>query len=616
MSERRGSTRSGKGRRCVDDACTGENRRAVREGDDKASRSSSASRIPFTLPSDSRLGRIWSFSRRHLLELGLGAAFGVVAVRLGYLQTIKTGAYGASAKTERTANITLPYRRGAIYDRNGILLAQSVDAVTIYADPTQVETSAINLTANTLSEILGGSASDYAALISDDSRTFVYLKKRADVDVAERLKARLKELKLSGVFYLDDSRRVYPLGEIAGNLIGCVGEDGAGLSGLELYYNDLLTGVEGSLIEERGRDGAPIVGGQSERVDPIDGQSIVISIDVDIQRTVQEQLAATKDDWKCGDGVAIVMQPETGEILACASTPFLDPSRLDLASNDALKLRAVTDSYEPGSTTKPLTASMAIDLGIATPDTTYPAPAKIQVGTDWVGDADQRKDFIEMSLTEMLERSSNVGAVLCAESVGAEQFSKYLGKYGVGTMTGIDYPGEATGIVPKLENYTGAWQAMAFGQSFAVPPIQMARAIACVANEGVLTQPHFLLSKGGEEVAYGQGDRVVATATAEQVDWMMNSVVEYGYGYTGAVEGYNLSAKTGTSERLDPNTGAYAHDSFTVSFMGFGPTEDPKALVYILFDEVDGAHEGTSAGAPWAAIMQETLTKLDIAPYR
>ncbi len=562
----------------------------------------------------SSLAKAKEFTRRHLLELGLGGAFAVVAIRLGWLQTVKTGAYASAAKTERTANITMPYRRGAIYERNGILLAQSVDATTVYANPKQIKTADINATANTLSEILGGSATAYAALISDNTLSFVYVEKRVDPAVAEKLKTRLSELKLGGISYLEDSRRVYPLGEVAGNLIGCVGEEGKGLTGLELYYDDLLTGTDGSLIEERSRDGAPVVGGQSERVDPIDGTNIVISIDVDIQRTAQETLTSTIDEWNCGDGVAIVMHPETGEILACASTPFLDPSRLDLATSDALKLRGITDSYEPGSTTKPLTASMAIDLGIATPDTVYPAPAKIQVGDSWVGDADARADFIEMTLTQVLERSSNVGAVLCAESVGAEHFSQYLTKYGVGTATGIDYPGEATGIVPELKDYSGAWQFMAFGQSFAVPPIQMARAVGAIANEGVPVQPHFLISKGGEEVTYERGERVIATATAEQVDWMMNSVVVNGYGRTGAIDGYNLSAKTGTSERLDPNTGAYAKDSFTVSFMGFGPTEDPKALVYILFDEVDMAHQGTSAGAPWAAIMQETLTKLDIAP--
>lgn len=563
------------------------------------------------------LQRAWDkargISRLHFLYGAFGAAFVGVTAKLFWLQTVQSGKYASLAKEERTARVTLPAKRGAIYDRNGVVLAQSVDATTVYAMPMNVATADINPIANLLAQHLGGNAVDYAEKLTGVG-SFCYIAKRVDPDVASALKQELSDRKLQGVYFLSDSKRVYPMGQVAGNLLGCVGEEGHGLTGLELYYDDVLTGTDGYLIQERSRDGAPIAGGQNERTDPQDGTSIVIAIDVDIQRKAEEELTSTIADWHCGDGVAIVMQPETGEVLACASTPLLDPGDLSNASSDALKLRGVTDSYEPGSTTKPITASMAIDLGLATPDTTYYAPWQIQVGTDWVSDADHRRYDMDMSLTNMLERSSNVGAVLCAESVGAQSFSEYLAKYQIGTKTGIDYPGEATGIVPELKDYTGAWMAMAYGQSFAVPPIQMARAIGAIANEGVMLQPHFLVSQGGQEASYPQGERVIATATAEQVDWMMDSVVKYGFGYTGAIDGYNLAAKTGTSERLDPNTGTYATDSFTVSFMGFGPTEDPKALVYILFDEVDMEHEGTSAGAPWAGIMGEALTKLGVAP--
>ena len=636
MSERRGSERPDETRGQFADI---QNRPSARRSPrkpaertkasaaDKAKPQPSPSSKPEDKDSDSTSGtssnklitsenakRAKEFCRRHLLELALGSAFGVVAVRLGILQTLKSGAYGSLAKIERTANERLYHRRGAIYDRNGIVLAQSVDAKTIYANPSLIPVTSVNLMANTLAEVLGGAANDYAQLISNHESTFVYVKKRAEVEVADRLKARLAELGLTGIFYLEDSKRVYPMGELAGNVVGAIGEEGKGLFGLELYYDDILTGVDGKLVAERGIDGDPIVDGQYERVDPIDGQNIVVSIDVDIQRAAQEQLATIKEEWGSGDGLIIVMQPETGELLACASTPFVDPSRLDLATTEALKLRGICDSYEPGSTVKPITASMAIDLGIATPDTTYWAPANIQVGTDWVGDADERNYEMEMSLTNMLERSSNVGAVLCAESVGPQAFSEYFDRYQIGSLTGVDYPGESMGIVPQLEDYTGAWMSMAFGQGVSVPPIQMVKAIGAIANEGILPQPHFLISKNGEEVAYEQGERAIDTATAEQVAYMMKSVVDYGYAYTGAIPGYNLSAKTGTAERVDPNTGTYSLDHYTVSFMGFGPTEDPKVLTYVLIDNVDAAHEGTTVGAPWAAVMQAALTKLEIPP--
>ena len=542
--------------------------------------------------------------------------------RLAYLQAFATGDLSVSAKNERTARRVLPHRRGAIYDRNGIVLARSVDAVDIAAHPNMI--TEVNATANLLVRVLGGDAATYAQKLSLDT-TYVYLVKQADPEVADRLKAELatvnKERKaqglteLGGFEYEDTSRRVYPMGNIAGNVVGCIGTDGHGLTGLELEYDDILSGTDGWLIQERGVYGSPIVGGQYEREDPVDGENIVISIDVDIQRVVQEQLLAVIDKWGAGNACAIVMQPETGELLACSSTPFLDPGNITTAPTEAFNLRCVSDSYEPGSTVKPIVASMAIDLGIATPDTTYWAPPRINVGTDSVGDADSRDYSMDMSLTNMLERSSNVGAVLCADSVGASQFAAYYDKYQIGSRTGIDYPGEVPGLVTRLENYTGAWQAMAFGQSLAVPPIQVARAIGAIANEGLLMEPHFLVSRNGQEVAYPAGERVIATATADQVAQMMWCVTEYGYGSAGAIEGYNLSTKTGTAERADPETGRYMNDRYLVSFMGFGPTEDPKVLVYVLVDYVpEGGSGAETAAEPWRNIMAEALAKLQIPP--
>lgn len=564
-----------------------------------------------------------SIGRRELVVGGLlGGAFMLMLGRLAYLQAFATGDITVEAKTERTKRAVVPHRRGAIYDRNGIVLARSVDAVDIAAHPNLI--SEVNATANLLVRVLGGDAATYAQQLSLDT-TYVYLKRKADPEVAERLKEELssvnKERKaqglpeLGGFEYEETSRRVYPMGDIAGNVVGCIGTDGHGLTGLELEYDDILSGTDGWIIQERSRDGAPIVGGQYEHEDPVDGENIVIAIDIDIQRVVQEQLMAVIERWGAGNACAIVMQPETGELLACSSTPFLDPGNIATASTEAFNLRCVSDSYEPGSTVKPLVASMAIDLGIATPDTTYWAPPRINVGTDSVGDADSRDYSMDMSLTNMLERSSNVGAVLCADSVGAPQFAAYYDAYQIGTRTGIDYPGEVPGLVTRLENYTGAWQAMAFGQSLAVPPVQVARAVGAIANEGLLMQPHFLVSRNGQEVAYPEGTRVVSTATADQVAHMMWSVTENGYGNAGAIEGYNLSTKTGTAERADPETGRYMSDRYLVSFMGFGPTEDPKVLVYVLVDYVpEGGSGAETAAEPWRIIMAEALKKLQIPP--
>ncbi len=547
-------------------------------------------------------------------------AFFVVVLRLLYLQCFKTGEISIEAKTERTVRKTLPHRRGGIYDRNGNVLARSVDAVDIAVHPYAV--TDVNATANVLVSVLGGDAQTYAEKLTRDS-TYVYVARKVDADVADILKNALveanlkrKELdldELGGFEYEDTSKRVYPMGSIAGNVVGCTGDDGHGLTGLELYYDDVLSGTDGYLIQERGVNGDPVVGGQYEREEPVDGKNIVISIDSDIQRVAQEQLTAVIATWNAGDGCVVVMQPETGELLACCSTPYLDPANRSSAATEAFNLRCVSDSYEPGSTIKPVTASMAIDLGIATPDTTYWAPSQIEVGTDLVGDADKRNYDMYMSLTNMLERSSNVGAVLCAQSVGAQSFSEYLDKYQIGHYTDIDYPGEVPGLVTRLENYTGAWEAMAFGQALAVPPIQMTRAIGVIANEGILVKPHFLINLDGEDVDYGEGERVISTSAAEDVAWMMWSVTENGYGAPGKVAGYNVSTKTGTAERA-ADTGGYLDDQFTVSFIGFAPTEDPKAVVYVLVDYVPEGSGSETAGGPWANIMAQALSRLQVSP--
>ncbi len=563
------------------------------------------------------------YSREAVVGAGLGLAFTVMVGRLAYLQAFATGELSIDAKIERTARRILPHKRGAIYDRNGVVLARSVDAVDIAAHPNLI--TDVNATANLLVSVLGGDASTYAQKLSKDT-TYEYLVRKADPEMADRLRSTLAETnkarkaqglsELGGFEFENTSRRVYPMGSIAGNVVGCIGIDGHGLTGLELEYDSILGGTDGWLIQERSKYGTPIVGGQDLGEPPVDGESIVISIDVDIQRAVQDELLAVIDRWEAGNACAIVMAPETGELLACASTPFLDPSDIATAPAEAFNLRCVSDSYEPGSTVKPVTASMAIDLGIAVPETIYYAPATIQVGDDVVGDADDRDyDIPDMSLTEMLERSSNVGAVLCAESIGAVQFATYLSAYGIGSDTGVDYPGEVPGLVTKLENYTGAWQAMAFGQSLAVPPVQMARAVGAIANGGVALRPHFAVSRNGHEIAYPTGTRVVASETAHQVALMMESVTDNGYGAPGAIEGYRLSTKTGTAERVDPTTGHYMSDRFLVSFIGFGPTDDPKALVYVIVDYVPRGGSGSETAAePWRNIMQVALSRLQVAP--
>ncbi len=526
---------------------------------------------------------------------------------------MRSGDLTAAAKTERTNQQTLPARRGAIYDRNGVALAQSIDKTRITCDPTIVQQSQVNEIARYIYQNLGlgGTMEDYRAMLTKPGARGVTIAEAADNEAA----AKLEEKGYPGLYFSTVYKRVYPLKEICCNIVGCLHDDGDPAGGLESQYDGLLTGTDGSVLQERGISGGVIVGGDYEYTEPIPGKDVRISIDVDIQRVVQDTLNSTVADWQSGDASCVVMKADTGEILACASTPVFDPNDLStLWDSGDLNCKAITSAYEPGSVIKPITMSMGVDLGIITGSSSYWAPVEIQVGDDWVSDPDNRTYETDMTTTNMLERSSNVGTVLVAQDIGAKNYSDYLEKYEIGHKTGIDYPYENVPHVKTYDEFDGAWEAMAFGQAIMLSPLEMTRSIGVLANKGVLEGPHFLLSVDGEDVEYQPGKRVISEAAATELDWMMNSVVVNGYAYTGAIEGYNVSAKTGTAERYDPDTGTYSNDRFMVSFIGFAPTEDPQVVVYVLVDDVDYAHEGLTVGGAWSTIMKSALTKLGVPP--
>jgi cell division protein FtsI (penicillin-binding protein 3) len=570
-------------------------------------------------------------TRTQAIGVVMGGCFAVMAGRLAYLQGIDPSTYAIKAYNEASTRKTLHHRRGTIYDRKGRVLAQSVEVYHVTVFPQRLTTRQLDV-ANILASELGlDAAAVYQKITADTS--FDYVKKNVAYEVIERIQARIAEINtaisaqntasssseqqdlVEGIDYETAMQRSYPMGELAGTTIGAMSSDGdQALSGLELQYDEILRGTDGYLIQEQSRSGLPVVGGESERVEPVDGTDIVVSLDADLHRVAQEAISGTVESWGAQDAMAIVMDPRTGELLVCTSTPYLDPAGVGSYETAAYNLKCVSSIYEPGSTAKPLVAAMAVELGLAGPDQEFDVPASVQVGDDEVSDVDDRDYDAVFTLTNILERSSNVGAVLVARLVGSANFASYLDRFGIGEKTGIDYPGEIAGQVSKLEDYTGAWASMAFGQGFAVPPVQMARAVGSLANGGVLTTPHFLVSKNGVPVDWGTGASTVSAATAETVAWMMNSVTVNGYGKPAAIDGYNISSKTGTAERAS-ETGGYLTDQYLVSFIGFAPTEDPQALVYVLVDGTPYGGTGSTVAAPaWREIMLATLESLDVQP--
>ncbi|MDO5044600.1 MAG: penicillin-binding protein 2 [Coriobacteriia bacterium] len=544
-------------------------------------------------------------------RLALALAFLLILVllmvgRLAFIQIFKHSEFTAMAQEQRTRNITMYAKRGTIYDRSGNILAKSVDAETIYANPKEITDEANTVKA--ILPIVGGDEQVLLNRVNDKTKTFVYIAKKVDPTQADEL----RELNLSGIYFLPDTKRVYPYGDVAGQIIGAVGTDNIGLSGLELYYDEILSGVDGELLVERGRNGYPIAGGVKKEIPAINGEDIVLSVDIDIQKAAQESIAQAAEQWSAISVSTVVANPKTGEILAMASTPFLDPNNLSKAKAESFKLRPISEVYEPGSTFKALSAAFAVDSGASDINKHYSIGPSIKVGDHNVTD-DFEHGYIDLTLREILINSSNIGAVLYARETGSETFYEYLMRFELNRATGIDYKGESSGILKTLENWDGSsLGSISFGQGISVTPIQLVRALSAIANDGLLRQPHFLVSRGGQNVKYPEPKRVIKSTTAEKISDALTSVVDEGTGENGALPGYKVAGKTGTAQRV-LSTGGYAKNYNTASFAGFAPSDDPQVVVYVVLDGVAGY--GSSAAAPVCRdILAVSLKRLDIAP--
>lgn len=533
-----------------------------------------------------------------------------VALRLFWLQVVDGPRLASEAESRRTNVVTLTARRGTIYDRNGKVLAMSVECQTIYANPKVVENA--SAVAQVLAQNLGGVASDYVGDLTADT-TFRYIKRQVDQDVADKIKQELSDQGLAGIYYLKDSKRVYPYGSTGAQILGFVGSEGTGLSGLEYYYNDILTGTDGQMIMETGLGGTPIAGGTSEVTEAQNGTDIMLSIDIDLQEEAERIIAEGVETYQSESGSVMVSDPKTGEIYAACSTPLPDFS--NLTDSSSLDLKLVSQSYEPGSVFKVITTSIGYDLGLYTPDTVYNVPARYTLGDNYVQDDDGRDYAEDMTVRYMLQHSSNPAmALLANEVIGPKRFAEGVEKFCIGQKTGIDFPGETAGIVKSYDEYDGTTAGyMAFGQSVAIPMIQIIRAFAAVGNQGTLTTPHFLIAKAGEKVDWPSGGQAISAEACEQEIDAMRAVMTDGTGKNGAVEGYDIAGKTGTGEQAKDGSDGYEGYYYVASLCGFANADDPEVLVYAGLNGTSHLALGSAAHI-FHDVMQQSVAILGIAP--
>ena len=544
-------------------------------------------------------------SRRAFVLAALTLAVGICGAQLGRYQVYGDDRAENELYWRRVINKTLYAKRGTIYDRGGNVLTSSEDCYDVAVNPGQVGSK--NKVVHALMDVLDVDAKTCNAAVNGDSYTFI--QRKVDTKDAEKL----EKYNLAGIVLEPSKKRVYPYGDTCAQLLGVTDTEHKGISGLELEYQDILMGTNGSIVRERAADGSYVAGGAYKKVETKDGSDIVLTIDVNVQQAAEEALAEAVVDSGADYGSIIVSDPRTGEVFAACSYPTYDPSDLSAARTEDMNLRVVTDAYEPGSVFKAFVCGMSIEEGIAGPDTTYEVPATVKAGDDDVYDSDLRDYGMTMTMREIMRRSSNTGMVLVGKQVGADLFAKYIKKFGFGKKVGIDFPGENTGIVKDRDDYDGASvAAMSFGQAISLSPISVLHGMSAIANKGIMTVPLFLKSCGGEERDWSdKTERVFSKSTVEKVADMMKTVVDEGTGTLGQVPGYDVSGKTGTAQRASAD-GGYQKNVYMSSFIGFAPTNDPQVMVYVTLDGTP--YISTAAAPPFAKVMESALTILNIEP--
>jgi cell division protein FtsI (penicillin-binding protein 3) len=476
----------------------------------------------------------------------------------------------------------------------------------VFATPYQVDDPSD--TARRLAPLLDLPEDHIFDALSNRESGFEYLRRELDVVAAERV----RKLDIHGIGLLPDSRRTYPQGELATQVIGTVGTENQGLTGLESHYEDLIGGSDGETKITRDALGDTI---ERETLhNQATGGDIKLTLDAEIQEQTEAVLAEVGQTYDPKGATIVVMNPRSAEVLALANWPPADPTDLESASEEALANHATGFTYEPGSTFKAFTVGAALEENAVNPDTVFTLPPSIHVA-DRVIEESHPRPTVSLTVSDILAQSSNVGAVKIGESVGAETFDSSVRRFGFGEPSGIAFPAEEQGIVPALDDYSGSTLGnMSIGQGLAVTPIQMAAGYAAIANGGILRAPRLVVREGDDPVDPPTGQRVISTRTSARLREMLEGVLAPG-GTAAEVEvpGYTLAGKTGTAEKAED--GGYSKSDFVASFAGFAPASDPQLLVTVVVDEPQGSYYGADVAAPaFGEIAEFALPHLGIPP--
>ena len=577
----------------------------------------------------------------------LFAVLALLCFRVGWIQIVKGEEYSKKALDQQTRDVPIEAKRGVIYDTKGEELAVSATCYSVWARPAYIKEGntdqndrkltkeqIIEENVAALAEVLDKDADEIRTLITKD-QALVKVDKYLDKATADKV----RELKIYGIELAEDVKRFYPMGAFLAHTLGSVTDDNTGLSGLELEYNQYLSGVEGRWIKNADIKGNDLAYGEEKYYQAEDGLGLVLTIDETIQHYVEKSIVTVQKNTNADRVMALMMDPKTGDVLAMAQTPEFDPndSKTPLDKKEAAKLEKMSDTekmeywnkmwrnflicdvYEPGSTFKLLTTAMALEEGNTNVNEKFTCTGYTQVADRTLKCWRYYEPHGTQTLEEAVGNSCNPVFVKLAQRIGADRFYDYLETFGVTNKTGIDFPGEGNSILYS-EDQLGPVElaTQAYGQGVAVTPIQLITAISSLGNEGKLMQPRLvkaLVNEDGETVKEFESKVVrqtVSKKTAEEMCDIMEFVVAEGGAGTAKVEGYRVGGKTGTAQK--PKDGGYSDETYS-SFIGMAPMDDPQVAVLVIVDNPKGVKYGSTTAAPGAKlILEDTLRYLDLKP--
>ncbi|HEY1937729.1 MAG TPA: penicillin-binding protein [Candidatus Angelobacter sp.] len=550
-------------------------------------------------------------TRLFILAGFLAFWFVAICARLVWLQVVNYGDYTQRAAKQQQRSIEVSPVRGNIYDRRGNELAMTVSVDSIFAVPSEVPD--VHSTAQVLGRVLKADATEIESRLRG-SRAFAWVARKIDNGTSARIRA----LNLKGIYFQKESKRFYPKGELAAQVLGYVGLDDDGLGGIEREFQPQLTGKPGKMLitmDNKRR----WLGRVEKQPDP--GENVVLTIDEKIQYIVERELARAIDETHAEAGTVIVQNPHTGEVLALANWPTFNPNVFNKVNSQALKNRSVSDVYEPGSTFKIVTLAAALEEKITNPDEVVDC----QMGSIVVNGLriHDHHPYAGLTVEQILEHSSDVGAIKVALRLGEERFDRYIRAFGFGAQTRIELPGETRGITKPVSRWSKvSIGAISMGQEIGVSPVQLAAMVSTIANDGLYVAPRIVAGTTAPRstpqlIAFhpAMGRRVISPLTAAQMKHMMEGVVLRGTGKKAILDGYTSAGKTGTAQKIDA-TGHYSHRQHIASFAGFAPVNNPALTVLVVLDSPAGGYPrdggGVAAAPVFARIAQQVLAYMNV----